>query len=29
MRRVGEKTHGTVSADEQQAMRGLDFVQGI
>ena len=26
---VGSKTYGTVSADEQKAMSGLEFVQGL
>ena len=26
---VGNKTYGTVSADEQKAMSGLEFVQGL
>jgi uncharacterized protein (TIGR00369 family) len=29
MTHVGDKTYGTVSADEQKAMSGLEFVQGL
>jgi hypothetical protein len=29
MSHVGDKTYGTVSADEQKAMSGLEFVQGL
>lgn len=29
LHRSGAKHYGTVSADEQQAMSGLEFVQGL
>ena len=29
MHPVGDKTYGTVSADDQKAMSGLEFVQGL
>jgi uncharacterized protein (TIGR00369 family) len=28
-RRIAQRTYGTVSADEQKAMSGLEFVQGL